>query len=670
MGLTSKNEDVKIYIVFLGLVAVCFAIFIKLSLVQFKDGDKWREKADSLTVKDEKIAANRGNIYSSDGSLLATSIPKYTIYFDPFSPSNEHFEANVKGLSDSLSRFLKNKSSGEYEASFRKARAHKKRYMHIATKLSYTDYMRMRSFPMFNLGKYKGGMIIDQVNVREYPMGMIANRTIGYERKNDDGTFTRKGIEAAFTEKLTGKDGRRTVQKMSKNLWKAIGDGNEIDPVDGYDIITTIDVYIQDIAHHALLNSLEYYEADHGTVIVMETETGQIKAISNLGRGTDGKYTETVNYAVTESHEPGSTFKLASMLALLDDKKADTATIYDTKQGVVLFSGKRVVDSNRRGYGKVSLARGFELSSNTVITQAVNEAYKDNPKQFTDKLMSFGFNKPLGIDLKGEGRSYIPLPGQKGWSKIALPWMAFGYGVSVTPLQTLTLYNAVANNGKMVKPQFVREIRDVNHTVKVFETEVMNPQIVSTDALRKIQAVLKNVVVKGTGKKLYSPDFSMAGKTGTAQMNYGGGKTHGEGGMYYASSFAGYFPAENPKYSCIVVVHRPNRAKSYYGGDVAGPVFKRIAQKIFTDVPSLREIKNINKPLKNIEAEYNKYYASVKQSGSQMPDVKGLPAMDAIAILENLGLKVKTVGFGKVKNQSVVVGNTIQKNQIITLELS
>lgn len=666
MGLANKNENNRAYLVFGFMLLICFGIFAKMSIIQFKDGEKWRSKADSLTIKDESIPANRGNIYSADGSLLATSIPKYSIYFDPFAPSDENFEKNIKPLSDSLAKFLKRKTSGQYESDFRRARSNKKRYLHIATKLSYTDYMRLKSFPLFNLGKNKGGIIIDQVNVREYPMGMIANRTIGYERVNDDGSLTRKGVEAAFTEYLTGKEGRRKVQKMSKRLWKPIGDENEIDPKDGLDIITTIDVYIQDIAHHALLKALEDFGAHHGTVIVMETETGHIKAISNLGLGENGSYSETINYAVVEKHDPGSTFKLASYLALLDSGKVDTATIYDTYNGIVNFSGKRVRDSNNRGYGKISLARGFEVSSNTVVTQAVNDAFKDNPKVFTDKLESFGFNKPLGIDLIGEPSSYIPVPGDRNWSKIALPWMAYGYGILVTPLQTLTLYNAVANNGKMVKPQFVQEIRDVNNSVKFFETQVINPQIVKPQVIREMQDVLKNVMKKkgGTGNRLYSPDFSMAGKTGTAQMNYGKA-----GGIYYASSFVGYFPAEEPKYSCIVVIHRPTKG-SYYGGDVAGPVFKRLAQKIFTDVPSMKEIKNIDKVLPEINKKYNKYYSTVKNVGNKMPNVVGLNPMDAIAILENLGVRVKTTGFGKVKSQSIEVGKTLDKTQTIILELS
>lgn len=663
MGI-NKNQNNGIYWVFAAMVLVFVLIFVKLNYIQFKEGKQWRAKADSLQVQSEKIPASRGNIYSSDGSLLATSIPKYTIYFDPMASSKENFEKHIKGLSDSLAKYLKSKNSHQWESFFRKARANKSRYIHIATKLSYTTYTTFKKFPLFSLGQNKGGFIKNQVSVREYPMGMVANRTIGYERKSTEGKVIKKGIEAAYTKELSGKNGARMVQKMSKGLWKPIGSQADVDPVDGYDIITTIDVYIQDIAHHALLEALIQYQADHGTVVVMETKTGHIKAISNLGRTQLGTYFETINYALTERHDPGSTFKLASYLALLDDKKLDTASVIDTHNGIVTFSNRQVRDSNRRGYGQISLARGFEVSSNTVVTQAVNNAYKDNPSKFIDKLESFGFNKSLGLDLIGESKSLIPRPGSKQWSKIALPWMAYGYGILVTPLQMLTLYNAVANDGKLVKPQFVKEIRDVNQTIRTIDTQVLNPQIAKPEVIAQMQDILKNVVKKGTGKKLYSPYFSMAGKTGTAQMNYG----KKDGGMYYASSFAGYFPAENPKYSCIVVIHKPTKG-SYYGADVAGPVFKRLAQKIFTDVPSVKEVNSIEKPLKTSVASFNKFEQKVKKFNTLMPDVKRMYPMDAIALLENLGAQVETIGYGKVYYQSVVAGTNLTENQKIILEL-
>ena len=581
MAVEDKYISYRIYLVACAIFLMALAVAVKLTNIQWVEGDYYRELAKERTVKNFVIPANKGNIYSSDGSLLATSIPKYSIRFDALAPKKEDFENNVRALSDSLATIL-GKSSYYYQNELRKARANNNRYFLIARDLSYTDYMKIKSFPLFELGSYKGGIIVDQKTVREHPIGKIAERTIGYERTYDAGHSDGKGIEWAYKDYLNGKDGRILKQKIAKGQWKPIRDQNEVDPLDGYDVISTIDVYIQDIAHHALLKQLEDYEADHGCVVVMETHTGKVKAIANLGRANDGTYYETTNYAVAESHEPGSTFKLVDLMTILEDKVADTSTVYDTHGGEIRYSGKAVRDSHKGGYGKISLARGFELSSNTVLVQAVYDNYKNNPSKFVNHVNSYGLNKRLHMDFKGEGRPFIPHPTDKNWSNISLPWMAFGYGVSVTPMQTLAYYNAVANDGIMVKPYFVSEIKEWNKTIKKMETQVINPKICSDETLSKLRAVLKNVVKKGTASKLYSKDFPMAGKTGTAQVNYG--KRDGSG-LYYASSFVGYFPADAPKYSCIVVVHKPNTANNnYYGADVAGPVFKRIAQKIFTEV--------------------------------------------------------------------------------------
>jgi cell division protein FtsI (penicillin-binding protein 3) len=614
------------------------------------------------------IPANKGNIYSADGSLLATSIPNYEIRFDAKAPKTETFEKHIKALSDSLATVL-DKSGSYFEKELRKARENKNRYYLIARNLSYTEYVKIKGFPLFNLGAFKGGIIIEQETVRKHPIGKIAERTIGYDRIDPaTGVEVGKGIEWAFKNYLNGKDGKILKQKIAKGQWKPIRDVNEVDPQDGYDVISTIDVFIQDIAHHALLKQLEEYEADHGCVVVMETETGHVKAISNLGRAEDGSYYETTNYAIAESHEPGSTFKLVDLMAILEDKVADTSTVYDSHGGEVRYYGRAVRDSHKGGYGKVSLARGFELSSNTVMVQAVYENYKSNPSKFVDHIRNFGLHKTLGLHFKGEGRAIIPHPGDKNWSGVSLPWMAFGYGVSVTPMQTLAFYNSVANNGVMVKPQFVSEIKEWNKTIKKFDVEVINPKVCSPETIKKLKAVLLNVVKKGTGSKLYSKDFSMAGKTGTAQVNYG---KIGKAGLYYASSFVGYFPADHPKYSCIVVVHKPNTSKNnYYGADVAGPVFKRIAQKIFTDAPSTNKIKQLDSKIAKQESSYDKYDVEARKKTNQIPDLKGMPGMDAIALLENLNVKVKIIGVGKVKKQSIQAGQNIIKNTTIVLELS
>jgi len=644
------------------------AIAVKLTNIQWVEGDYYRKLAKERTVKNFVIPANKGNIYSADGSLLATSIPNYEIRFDAVAPKTEVFEKNIKQLADSLGKLL-NKSSDTFERELRRARVNKSRYFLVARDLSYTEYIAIKSFPLFNLGAYKGGIIVEQETVREHPIGKIAERTIGYIGRDVNGHINPVGVEGAYSNYLNGKDGRILKQKIAKGQWKPISDVNQVEPQDGYDVISTIDVFIQDIAHHALLKQLEEYQADHGCVVVMETKTGYVKAISNLGRNEKtGMYSERLNYAVRESHEPGSTFKLVDLMALLEDKLVDTSAVFDSKGGEIKYFGKSVRDSHKGGYGKISLARGFEVSSNTVMVQAVYNNYKSNPTQFVNHINSYGLNKKLGIGFNGEGAPYIPQPSDKKWSRLTLPWMAFGYNVSVTPLQTLAYYNAVANNGEMVKPLFVSEIKEWNKTIKKYDKVVLNPKICSQETIHKLKAILENVVRRGTGSKLYSKDFSMAGKTGTAQVNYA---KAGGAEKYYASSFVGYFPADHPKYSCIVVVHKPNTTNNnYYGADVAGPVFKRIAQKIFTDSPTTNEIKNLNRKIQKQESNYNSYYAKAQKKIKSIPNVRGMAGMDAVALLENLGLKVKAIGIGKVKKQSLQAGENINKNATIILELS
>lgn len=666
MGVEDKNISYRLYLIAFAIFVMAVLIAVKLTNIQWVEGDYYRRLAKERTVQNFVIPANKGNIYSADGSLLATSIPEYKIRFDALAPKDEDFNKYLKPLADSLSVML-GKPADHYHTELRKARTNKNRYYLIARKLSYTEYIRIKSFPLFNLGAFKGGIITEQKTIREHPIGKIAERTIGYERVDHKGDSLEVGIEGAFSKYLNGKDGKRLMQKIAKNQWKPISDNNEVEPVDGCDVVSTIDVYIQDIAHHALLKQLEYYEADHGCVVVMETKTGYVKAISNLGRGANGTYSETVNYAVWESHEPGSTFKLAGLMALLEDKKVDTSKVYDTHGGEITYFNRKVRDSKKGGYGKISLARGFELSSNTVIVQAVYDSYKDNPKAFVSHLNDFGLNKRLGLPIKGEGRPRIPQPSDRSWSRLSLPWMAFGYEVSMTPLQTLAFYNAVANNGEMVRPLFVQEIKEWNNTIKKFDKEVINPKICSDETIAQLKAMLANVVKKGTGSKLYSKDFSMAGKTGTAQMNYGGGK--GEG-MYYSSSFVGYFPAEEPQYSCIVIIHKPSTTKGYYGADVSGPVFKRIAQKIYTDVPSTNQIKKLDQKIEKQEQLYAAYYDKIQKANNAIPNLIGMSGMDAVALLGNMGLKVQVIGAGKVKKQSHAPGQPLSKEQTIILELS
>ena len=647
---------------FVFITLFLLAIIARLTNIQYVDGEKYRALSEQLTLRNDTIFANRGNVFSSDGSLLATSMSQYEIRMDAYTVDATDFEKNIRSLSVELSKMLGN-TSGHWEGKIRKARNSKNRYLFIARKLGYTDYMKIKSFPIFRLGMYKGGFIAEQSTVRAHPLGKVAERTIGY-----DDYRGAPGIEGAYRGYLRGKYGWRLKQKIAKGQWKPINDNNEKEPVDGKDIVTTIDVNIQDIAHHSLLKQLEYYNADHGCVVVMETRTGEIKAISNLGRTSDGKYFEKRNYAVYESHEPGSAFKLMSMVAALESGAIDTSTIVDTGEGKYRMHGRYINDSKRGGYGEISAARALEVSSNIGFARLIDENFIENPDKFIDLLKGMHLDQPLGLPIKGEGQPEIPGPGDKKWSKNALPSIAYGYNLSLTALQTLAFYNAIANDGEMVKPRFIKEIRSRDKKIEIFEKEVIDPQICSKETVAKVQEMLKNVVIRGTGKRLYTENFSMAGKTGTARTEYW--QEDWASNRRYISSFTGYFPAEDPLYSCTVVIHKPKVEKGYYGADVSGPVFKDIAQKIYTSNHIINEIENRIPNFNDIQKNFDSYYTNSNMEFNSIPNVKGMAAMDAISLLENLGLKVVFIGEGKVFEQSLSSGEELIKGTQIILKLS
>jgi len=661
-----KNILSRLYIFFGFLTLFFIAIIIKLTNIQVVEGEKYRNLSTERTIKNDTIHANRGNVYADDGSLLATSMSRFEIRMDASKPDDAKiFEENIQALSVDLSKML-GKTPDYYNRLIRKARNRKpkpNRYLLIARNVGYLDYQKMKTFPIFNLGMYKGGFIAEQSTKREHPLGKIAERTIGY-----DDYRGAPGIEGAYKKYLRGKSGWRLKQRIAQGQWKPINDNNEVEPQDGRDIITTIDVNIQDIAHHSLLRQLEYYEAEHGCVVVMETKTGEIKAISNLGRGKSGKYYEKRNYAIWESHEPGSAFKVMSMVAALELKAIDTNTVVDTGNGKYRMYGRTISDSHHGGYGKISAARALEVSSNIGFARLIDENFHKNPNRFINQLKKIHLNDTLGLPLKGEGFPMIPAPGEKKWSKNALPSIAYGYNLRLTPLQALTFYNALANNGEMVKPRLVKEIRSWDKKVETFDKEVIDPKICSQETIDKVKVMLKNVVKRGTGTKLYSKDFSMAGKTGTARVEYW--MEDWVENPRYISSFTGYFPADNPKYSCIVVIHKPNLKKGYYGADVSGPVFKDIAQKIYTNLPLLKEIENIEPHFASVETDFDKYNKLSDKKLKTVPNVEGMVGMDAVSILENLGLKVQIVGNGKVKNQSIKKGEELKKGTVIKLELA
>lgn len=666
MEVAEKNITYKIYAIVLLVFFMAVAIVVKLTTIQWKDGEHYRKLAAERTIKTQVIPANRGNVYSSDGSLLATSLPTYDIRFDAVSPSLENFNKNLDDLCDSLNTLLK-KPKNHYVNELSLARNNKNRYLLLAKGLSYAEYLRIKSFPLFNLGTYKGGLITEQGVERVHPIGMIAERTIGYERYNEKGELEGKGLEWSFKDFINGKDGKHLMQKIAQGQWKPISDDNEVEPKDGYDIVSTIDVYIQDIAHHALLTALQNYDAHHGCVVVMETNSGHIKAISNLGKNKKGEYVETENYAVRESQEPGSTFKTVSLMALMEHKLADTSTIYNTYGGQIMMRNRIIKDVGKKTENLISLAKGIEVSANTTISQAIDKNYRKNPEKFIGFIESLQLNKPLGLQLKGEGRPFVPKPKTDNWTPTTLPWMSFGYNISLTPLQTLSFYNAIANDGVMVKPLFVKEIKEWDKVVMKYDTEIINPQICSQETVNKLKKVLENVVKRGTASALYSKNFSMAGKTGTVQIDY----FRKNAKMYHASSFAGFFPVDKPIYSCIVVINKPKSEDGgISGADVAGPVFKKIAQKIYTDSPLSNQIVLNNKSNAKTKSSFNSYYDKLNNKTSVMPNLKGWSAMDAIALLENMKLKVKIIGNGKVVKQSIEAGTRVNKYSIIYLELS
>lgn len=663
MATTKKGILNKLYVIVIVIALFLVAIIFRLTDIQFSDGDKYRDLSEQLTLRNDTIYANRGSVFSADGSLLATSMSQYEIRMDAVTIKGEVFEKNVRSLSQELSKMLGN-TTAHWERKIRKARNTKNRYLFIARKLGYTEYIKIKSFPIFNLGMYKGGFIAEQSTVRAHPLNKVAERTIGY-----DDYRGAPGIEGAYRKYLTGKNGLRLKQKIAKGQWKPINDRNEKEPINGKDIVTTLNVNIQDIAHHSLLKQLEFYEAEHGCVVVMETKTGEIKAISNLGRSSEGKYYEKRNYAVYESHEPGSAFKLMAMVAALELGAIDTSTVVDTGTGRYRMYGRYINDSKRGGYGKISAARAMEVSSNIAFARLIEDSFGDKPEKFINSLYKMNLNDKLGLPIKGEGAPLIPGPEHSLWSKNALPSIAYGYNLKLTPLQTLTFYNAIANNGEMVKPRFVKEIRSWNKHVESFEKEVINKAICSKETVAEIQEILKNVVYRGTGRKLYSEDFSMAGKTGTARVEYGNYEEWLKD-KKYVSSFTGYFPAENPKYSCIVVIHKPNTKTGFYGADVSGPVFKDIAQKIYTTNHIINEIENKTPDFESVKNNFEKYYAIANKEFNSIPNVKGMAAMDAISLLENLGLKVNFSGNGKVVEQSLNEGDKLIKGATINIKLS
>jgi cell division protein FtsI (penicillin-binding protein 3) len=692
------------------MVVFAFLIGYSLFKIQFMEGKHWRALADSLSTRVFEIEAVRGNIFDCNGNLLATSLPIYDIRIDAKSQAfkdEEYFQNNIDSLAFGLANLFKDNSELAYKKSLVRIRKEGNRYFLFKRKISYHQMRALTKLPIFRMGKYKGGLLITERTRREKPFGLLAERTIGF--KQEEGAV-RVGLEGFFDESLSGKSGKHVMQRIAGGTWMPIDDEFMIEAKQGRDVITTLDINLQDVAENALLNTLLENDADYGTAILMEVATGELKAIANLTRKSEGVYNESYNYAVGECVEPGSTFKLISTLALLQDGKMNPEDKVDAEGGEVRFCNVVMKDSHL-GTGVISLQEAFEHSSNVAFGKLMQKHYSKDPQKLYTHYKEMGLTEKLNLQLSGVGFPLVKSPNNKTWSCTSLPYMAIGYELQITPLQLLSIYNAVANNGVMVRPMLVKRIEQDGKIMKEYKTAIMNPKICSKEVAKQLQNMMEGVVLRGTASLLKSGFYTYAGKTGTAVVANNKRGYQAGGGKSYRASFCGYFPAENPKYSCMVLISRP-RKENYYAAKVALPVFKEIADKVYASALNLhRELKfvepsftqdlplitmsdksDVKVVLDQVKLSSHFHNDSVHQdetdwvigsaqdnsiaiqpvlvSAGKMPDVRGMGAKDALYILERKGVKVNIQGLGRVKKQSVSPGTPLRKYQNIQLQLS
>ncbi|MEJ7558690.1 MAG: penicillin-binding protein [Pedobacter sp.] len=690
-----QNIILRVYLSFGLIVLFAVAVLVRLGDVQFVEGQKWRAMADSLSTKYVTVEAARGNIYSVDGSLLATSIPEYELRMDTYAggiADDKVFNSKVDSLGLAMSDYFKDKSAKAYSRYLRSARRDRERYLLIKRKVGYQDLKAVRAFPLYNIGKHTGGLIAVQQNKRIRPFKFLAARTIGYKNEN---VANGVGLEGAYGQYINGESGKRLMQRIAGGVWMPINDEAEIAPQEGADIISTIDINMQDLAQSALEKQLIASDAHHGAVILMEVKTGEIRAIANYTKVAKGEYKETFNYAIAGNQDPGSTFKVASYMALLEDEMVDTNSMIGT--GNYKVPGKLIKDSHG-SIGVVTVKRAFEESSNAAIAQMVNTHYRNDPAKFTDHLYDWHLNEKLELQIPGEAQPVIKNPKNKSWNKNqTLAQMAYGYEMLLTPLKMLSFYNAIAKDGKYVAPIFVKEIRKLGNPIKQFQARVINDQIASPKTIKKMQAMLEGVFTNGTGKSLASKFYPIAGKTGTAQV--ADGKNGYRAKRQYQSSFCGYFPADNPKYSLIVVINDPKG--EYYAALVAGPPFREIADRIYASdaqmynkisthlvgntvnpeakIGPTKQVKKVYSAL-GIKALYASKTAKLDTNNGVayeefntvkglMPDIKGMGLKDALFLAGNAGLRTKVKGSGKVVAQSIAAGSRIGKGHALIIEL-
>jgi cell division protein FtsI (penicillin-binding protein 3) len=660
--------------------------------------------SEKYVYKTAEMPSNRGDILAHDGRLLASSVPYYSIYMDTRSSgmSADTWSRGINGLSDGLSHLLGVRSPAGWKSVITDARKRGDRYFLIQKKVDYATLKKLKELPIFREGQYKGGLVAQPENKRILPHSDLAARTIGYLNSGTEGTQV--GLEGSFNKDLAGKKGLVVKQRLTGGDWIVVDEGESVESKDGNDIVTTIDIDLQDVASSALENQLRKHNAHHGCAVLMEVETGDIRAIANLEQTGNGNYRETYNYAIAESTEPGSTFKLPVLMAAIEDGVIDTGDIVDTGKGSVKYYNKIIRDTKEDGYGKLTVKQVFEKSSNVGTSMLITEHYKNNPKNFVNRLYAMKLDQQLDLQIQGEGKPLIRYPGDKYWSGLSLPMMSHGYEVQLTPLQILTFYNAVANDGKMMRPRFVKEILKNGSVVKSFGTDVIINSIASRSTIRKAKKMMEGVVEHGTATNLRNANYKIAGKTGTAQIardKYG----YRQGPrMSYQASFVGYFPAENPLYSCIVVVNAPSNGV-YYGNIVAGSVFKEISDKVYATTfykdyrAENKEDKKITAPeagngyrpdinevLGDLKVRYKRTskeeWVATRESGDTIrlvgvglqkglvPDVRGMSLRDAIYLLENSGLKVRYSGKGRVLRQSPEHGAKVYEGSVVSLDMN
>lgn len=691
-----KSILLRVRVAFLFVMLFAIAVVVKIGHIQFVEGEKWSVLGERISFDTRRVKATRGNIYSDNGSLLATSLPFYKIAFDATMPGDDIFRKGIDSLAWQLAKFFRDKSQRDYREMLIDARETGKQYIVLNRKqIDYQDKKVMTGWPIFREGRLKGGAIFEKVDVRHRPFSNLSHRTIGFINENDKGA----GLEYSFNEHLGGQDGYAYYQKIAGGIWKPIFDANNVKAVNGLDLQTTLDINLQDVAETALHKAMLQHDADDGLVVVMEVETGEVKAISNLSSDANGHFFEKYNFAAGRLFEPGSTFKLVTMIALLEDSNVELSDSIDTGNGAFMFYNNTVRDNEEGGLGKVTVQEAFEHSSNVAMAKLANEHFGGKPQKFIDHIDRLKLAQPLGIQIAGEPVPKIKRPGDKGWSGISLPWMAYGYGFEITPLHTLALYNAVANDGVMIKPVLVKAIKKADDEEETYETEVINNKICSGKTLNKLRLMLEGVVERGTAKNIKGTHYRIAGKTGTAQILDKGKYTR-----KYITSFVGYFPAHAPKYSAMVLIKNP-RGWYQYGSSVAAPVFKEIADNIYARDINLHngmeqkkfandEVLPVIKAGRQEEltmlcnelgisnhALTEEEWVRSSRSGTGInwkkniegkdivPDVKGMTFRDAIYLLEKNGLKVFYEGKGRVVTQSLNPGGRIAKGDRIFIRL-